>query len=59
MHDFALVLYLTKHAEQAGAEQFLALAFDQAGMDDDIGEPCFIFQRDEYDTGGGGWTLAA
>jgi len=59
MYDFACALYLAVDTEQAGAEQFLALSLDQAGMDDDIGQAGFIFQGDKDDAGGGTRALPA
>ena len=59
MHYLAFHLQLPIDAEQRGAEQFAALFFDQPGLDDDVGQAAFVFQRDEDDAGRGARTLAA
>lgn len=56
--DFAFALDDAEDAEQAGAEEFLALAFGEAGMDNDVGNSGFVFQRQKDDAVGAAGALA-
>lgn len=57
VQDFTFALQDAEHAEQAGAEQFAALPFDEAGMDDHVDQPGFILQRQKDDAGGAAQAL--
>ena len=59
MHHLAFHLQLPVDAEQRRAEQFAALLLDQPRLDDDVGQPGFVFQRDEDDAGRRARPLAA
>lgn len=57
--DFALAADLAVDAEQAGADDFAALALQELGADDDVGEAGFVFEGDEHGAFGGAGALAA
>lgn len=57
--DFALAADLAVDAEQAGADDFAALAFHELGADDDVGEAGFVLEGDEHRAFGGAGALAA
>ena len=57
--DFALAADLAVDAGQAGADDFAALAFQELGADDDVGEAGFVFEGDEHRAFGGAGALAA
>ena len=59
MHDFPFALQYAEDAEQAGGEEFAALAFGKVGVDDDVGEAGFVFDGEEDDAAGGAGALAA
>jgi hypothetical protein len=59
MDDLAFALHLSENAEQAGAEQFVALLLDQPRVHDDIGQPGFVFQGDKNDSAGRARSLPA
>ncbi len=59
VHDLPFALQYTEDAEEAGGEEFSALAFGEVGVDDDIGEAGLVFDGQENDTAGGAGALAA
>ena len=59
VNDFPFALQYTEDAKQAGGEEFAALAFGEVGVDDDVGEAGFVFDRQEDDAAGGAGALAA
>ncbi len=59
VHDFSFALQHAEDAEEAGGEEFAALAFGEVGVDDDVGQPGFVFDGQEDDAAGGAGALAA
>ena len=53
VHDLPFALQHAEDAKQAGGEEFSALAFGEVGVDDDVGEAGFVFDRQEDDAAGG------
>ena len=59
MHDFTLPFQHPVYAQQAGAQQFAPLFFDQAVPYHDIDVAGFVFERDEHDARSRARTLTA
>ena len=59
VHDFSFALQDAEDAEEAGGEEFSALAFGEVGVDDDVGEAGFVFDGEEDDAAGSAGALAA
>ncbi len=59
VHDLSFALQYAEDAEEAGGEEFAALAFGEVGVDDDVGEAGFVLERQEDDAAGGAGALAA